>query len=592
MVATHSIEKQSSARLVIQVPGISLEKITYFEGHRTSSRYFSAAACNGGLTRRNCYRLLLLEQPVALQPRGTYAMSATTIALGIGVLIAVICTIDAARWNKQSPQTLHRFFLLNGELKLRGFTLTISAANLSLGNFIIFISIWGYSYGLTGLLVFIGNLVLNVVGFLLYLKTFRGYIEDRANSGTIHEYIAISYCKNGQEWLCSIARLFASLVTVIGLGLAILFELSLAVSILRPQGALESVYMFSGLAVLIAIFTANGGFRTLFVSDAFNGFLLAAGSVALCLIMWQVGALSHSGPYSEGASIDALGRIGWPAIISICVIGSGWMLVAMDQWQRACAARSYGTTWRGTLFYLGVVIIAAIIFASWGAFSRNVLPQLFSSEVLSNGSNPLMDITLFASAAGSVKILALVAITGLVFAAVATTNTFLNVLSHSLTSDVIVGLIGRRDIHSLSDNTDKFFVTVARVIITAIAAFLIIIFAIFSTSGLLTDPLSFFFIAYSVQFALLAPMAVTAVSKSYRPGAKSVIVSLALGFATAVGVGFGSWLLIQRKVDVIFELHPGEWLTLAPVVTLAVGLLPLIIGGLAGYEWNRHRRGQ
>ncbi|HEX8527585.1 hypothetical protein [Allosphingosinicella sp.] len=477
--------------------------------------------------------------------------------------------------------------MLDGKLQPKGFILTISAANLSLGNFIIFIAIWGYNFGATGLAVFLVNLLLNVVGFLLYLKVFRTYIEDRANSGTIHEYISTSYCRRGQERLCLIARLFASIVTVSGLALAILFELSLAVSLLQPRGILDSLYIFAGLAALIGLFTANGGFRTLFVSDGFNACLLGIGAVGLVILMWHYSHATGLAPYAEGVSFDGLRRIGLPAVISICVIGFGWMLVAMDQWQRACASRSYNTTWLGTSRYLIVVAAAAAVFATWGAFAANVLPTALPDATLSGGANPLADITLLAQSGSWGSVLALAAITGLVFAAVATTNTFLNVLSHSLTSDVLVGILARRGLHSFSPDTDRFLVSVARVLIVSVVALLIVLFAVFSNAGLMRDPLSFFFIAYSLQFALMGPMIVSAVPKGYRPGGWSVNASLVVGFLAAIFVGFGSWAHMQRQGADILGLPPVDWLTLAPVVTVFVGLLPLIIGGLMGHVWRK-----
>jgi len=513
-------------------------------------------------------------------------MAPTTIALFLGVIIAVVCVIDATRWNREAPLTLHRFFLFDGKLDLKKFTLTIAAANLSLGNFIIFIAIWGYNFGATGLAIFILNLALNVAGYLYYLKVFQPYIEDRQNSGTIHEYIAVTYVRPGQERLGEIARLFASLVTVSCLALAILFELSLAVDLLGPTNGLDKLYMFTGLAALIALFTAHGGFRTLFLSDTLNGILLAVGSICLIVIMvWQTGAHPNTSIFTEGLTWDGVRQIGWPAILSICIIGSGWMLVAMDQWQRSCASRSYRVSWFGTFSYFFVVLIAACIYAAWGAFDANVMPTVNPGAQLSGSTNPLLDIMNVPDSGPWSAILITTAVTGLVFAAVSTTNTFLNVLSHSLTSDVLVGLVARRSMHSFSPDTDRFFVSIARTIIVAVVAVLIIIYAIFTQSGLLRDPLSFFFIAYSVQFALLAPMALSRLPAHRRPGIKSVILSLALGFITALTVGFGSWMLLQSEPQPILFLMPGEWLTLAPVVTLAVGILPL----LGGMKWRREK---
>jgi hypothetical protein len=114
------------------------------------------------------------------------------VATVILLLIAAICFRDAYRWN-QAPQTVYRFFLLSGHLNLGPFVSTIIAANLSLGNFIIFVSIWGYKYGIVGLVLFCINLLLNFVGFLLFLPAFKTYIESHLNNGTIHDFVAKAY---------------------------------------------------------------------------------------------------------------------------------------------------------------------------------------------------------------------------------------------------------------------------------------------------------------------------------------------------------------------------------------------------------------
>jgi uncharacterized protein (DUF2062 family) len=99
-------------------------------------------------------------------------MSAFAFTLLFSSLIAVGCTIDAYFWNRKGSQTLYRFFLLEGRLKLPYYTTALVAANLSVGNFIVFIAAWGYKFGMAGLICFIVDLALNVVGFAIFFLDF------------------------------------------------------------------------------------------------------------------------------------------------------------------------------------------------------------------------------------------------------------------------------------------------------------------------------------------------------------------------------------------------------------------------------------
>ena len=78
------------------------------------------------------------------------------------------------------------------------------------------------------------NLVMNVVGFRLFFPRCKKYIESHDNNGTIHDFLATAYAAGTKSRSAAAIRLSASLVTVVGLLFAIVFELSLAVELFRP----------------------------------------------------------------------------------------------------------------------------------------------------------------------------------------------------------------------------------------------------------------------------------------------------------------------------------------------------------------------
>jgi Na+/proline symporter len=515
-------------------------------------------------------------------------MSALAFTAFFASIIIVACVADAFLWNRKAQQTLYRFFLVEGKLRLPFYTTALVAANLSVGNFIVFISVWGYKYGLAGLLCFIVNLALNVLGFAIFFPRFRGYIESHENNGTIHDYLSTAYTPDPRSRQALSIRLTASVVTIVGLTLAIVFELSLAVQLLRPANEVQGIAFFSGFAVIIALFTAYGGFRTLVTSDLANATILTFSVAVMCVLiryMWVNTAAAP--PLSFDIHTSDFANLGWPNMLSIAVIGFGWMLVAMDQWQRTCASRSLMTAIEGLLIYLPVVSLFAIAFAAWGVFDHNVLPLIVSEATrngLSGDQNPLLDLTLLPVDSTVGRYLVAFIISGLVFAAISTTNTFLNVCSHSFTSDILVGSIANRALSKLTPAENTLYVAIARTIIVGMVVIIILCFAGLTIGGLLKDPLSFFFIAYSVQFALLPAMTMSALPRRLKPSSLSALASICVGFATSLVVGFGSWLLMQAGDIPVFRVAPSDWLTLAPVVTIGFGFLPLLPSSIGRWK--------
>ena len=72
----------------------------------------------------------------------------------------------------------------------------------------------------------------------------------------------------------------------------------------------------------------------------------------------------------------SLWSIGWTNIVGIVVVGSGWFLVGMDNWQRTCATRSYSRSAWGFGGYTMLVIVFGIIYGLWGMYDKAVIPAL------------------------------------------------------------------------------------------------------------------------------------------------------------------------------------------------------------------------
>jgi sodium/proline symporter len=511
------------------------------------------------------------------------------LLVGLGVLIlSIICLIDLP-FARRVNTNLGGFFLMNGRLKLPGFVASILSANLSIGNFLVFIAYWGYAYGWGGIFWFLVNLGLNVVAYLVFIPAFRAYIEDRNNSGTIHDFLATTFGKNGtaSDYSRRI-KLIASATTILGLLFAIVFELHLATAIIAPLLGVDAVLIFSLLTALICIYSGVGGFHTLVFTDIMQSFAMIIGTLAVVPILWMIRGWSTTAPLTAEYhfNISSLG-IGWPSILGICVIGSGWFLVAMDQWQRTCATRDSNRTRLGMLWYLASISGFAIIYGLLGMYDKTgILPALSgpSAAQHSQGANPLTDFFLAANVSDIHPYLFALVAVALLAAAMSTANTFLIVCGHSFVSDLLIAVVKKDSMHNLSDKEDRAFLGIARGSIIGMGVFVILTWIILSSSGLLSDPLSFFFIAYSIQFALLAPMVFSRFPKTQWPSGRAVFHSIWIGVVVALVCGLGFWLRLQKNNNPVFGLAISDWLALTPVITWLAGTSVLLIAKIFSGE--------
>lgn len=491
--------------------------------------------------------------------------------------IALVCAIDGLRAYRRNT-SVYEFFLMSGRLRVPQFVSTVLATNLSLGNFLIFVASWGYLYGRIGIAWFTVNLILNAVAFLLFLPRIRSYLEDRSSGGTIHDFIVTRLAP--AHPLGRPIRLLASLTTVVGLLLALAFELHLATILVAPVLRVDVVVLFCTLAILICIYTALGGFRIVVSTDIFQSVGLVATAGALIWLFISVPDPPESTVRPPIGWFD----IGVVNITSICVVGSGWFLVAMDNWQRMSATRSATVTRAGFGIYTGIVIGFGILFGYVGMWDRTHIPGILPPSMASqytSGGNAFQDMLLLAGVPGFEHgaVLAVVA-AGLVMAAISTADTFLIVCSHSFVNDIMLQALNKSRFVDLKPVEDRAYVGIARSTSIAMSVAVILTWVSLVRIGILSDALSFFFIAYSVQYSLLAAVVAAACFPS-RVSPCATFVSIALGIMTALGVGFGSWIALGNETASMLWLSPAEWLTLSPVVTVVASSLPYAFSELS-----------
>jgi sodium/pantothenate symporter len=468
--------------------------------------------------------------------------------------------------------SVSEYLLLDGKLSLGPFVSTMVSTNLSLGNLIYVSAIWGFSYGGSSILWLCIALIVFVVAFKHYAPYIKHYIEDKNNCGTLHEFLSISFLKDNKPSVS--VRLVASLSTIISLLIALVLELHLGAQIFSAILGVNVFNVFLAFTAIISIYTALGGYRSVILTDIVQAVLMVFGLFILLYIFFSGGSYSwtsYEASFGKGLTPIFFG-VGWQNIISILTLGVGWFLVSMDAWQRNCASRSVDTSVKGLTigaFGMGIFIVA---WAVSGLYVHLAVVPGLSEEQLGNfskGYNPIGDLLLFQSQLGGLwPLLIGILAFSLVMAALSSADTFLVVCGHSFISDLIVGVGRKSNFGNLTGNISFALSNIARGVIVSMTIVLILLWALLNQLHLLQDPLTLFFIAYSVQWALLAPIIFGAIKK--KRSANIVFLSIIAGIVTALFVGFGSAFTLYAGQETILGLSTLGWLALTPFVTFLV----------------------
>ena len=508
-----------------------------------------------------------------------------TVLVFLSVLVAIYFLREGYR-GRQKSTSLRRLFLYDEKLTLGRFVGTLAATNFSLGNMIYFALIWGFFFGLGALLwLWIGFFLAAFVFWIFFKKgsPIRTYVTTPTNSGSVHEYLEQRYSMPGKEADARCLRFVASLTTIGSLLVALSLEIYLGASLLAPLLDADPTTVFVVMAVIIGAYSALGGFWAVVMTDIAQGvsLIVAAGCIIWVVILLELplslSLYSEAGYPSDPVSIFS--APGLAGVVSIIGITGGWYLVTMDTWQRACASRNANTYMRG-LGYGQIPIFAGILlFCFLGAYNQiSLVPALEPSQVdlHSGGFNTLTDFLLFVDRLPSWSE-GLMAIFSLAFvlAAFSTADTFLLVCGHSFVSGVMPGAFRRESVGELDGSAHELLAGVGRAVVVFMGLGVVGVFFALSSSGLLEDPLLLFYLAYSVQFSLLAPVVFS--RGKTRPPPRAALFALIASLLVSIGWGFGfaltgnTWLADRLGITLTDVLY------LTPIPTQVVGILILTI---------------
>lgn len=487
------------------------------------------------------------------------------------ILVGVIALIGGVK-SLKSTKKASQFFLLDGKLNLSSFVGTMTASNLSLGNMIFVCAIWGYFFSLSGAFWVAITIILLMVGYRIFGKHFKSYIEDSSNSGSLHEFISSLYSGKHNKAL----RYFSSLVTVTTLILAIILELHIAGTLFAQVFDIDVKNTFFVLLALISIYSILGGFKTVIHTDILQSILLLLAIIAGLIFYFN---FDSNGGIQEYEFDKIITGTGWANSLGISFLGFGWLLINMDTWQRNSASRSLETSFKGIAISGSIMVVFVVLFALFGMYVRDAIVPIAQNLDISTSSGlfPFNDLFEISSVIDTplLKICLSVLFSGLIMAAASTADTFFVVISHSLTTDVLISK-SDESLGKLNEKENVFYGMVGRVIILISSFVIMSVWGILYYFNLLSDPLNLFYISYSVQFALLPAL----IWGIYRKGTLSsnAIVSIIAGILTALFVGFYNLPLVQSGfMKVKFLFRPDQWLGLLPLVTSVASLFVLLI---------------
>lgn len=443
----------------------------------------------------------------------------------IGTLIIYVCIslgFASSIWfgirEKRRVDTLEQFFIFGEGFPKREFAATLVATNAGLASAFVLILYYGFFYGLA---VFPW-----VWLFWLLTQVSSRYVIERVESrflggwfakgGTLHELI-------GDYYGSPRARAYAGTLSVLAyMGLiscevVLAYELMKAVLAGMPELSFvhPSLVVFS-FVVCIAIYAALAGFRGVAKTDllqlVFITLMLAAVSIFL-MANWSEVRLKYPSIYAPLSSgflnPDRRGYGFYLSFLASNIIFWGaWWPVAMDQWQRCAAARSiqgalspmWGTTGLIPTLFFGLI---SLVFVAAGCFLKLTLaPDVSPSPGL------LADLASSVSQAESggypypcAVLLYICILTGLIFAAISTIDTYLITATQSLCVDVLNSRRTNNLLELSQQDTDRSVLLQARRVTILLAA--VVVLCASAIALLASDIYEFIYASFSCQFAIL-----------------------------------------------------------------------------------------
>lgn len=509
--------------------------------------------------------------------------TAITAIVVVGTIFLIIGHLGRVK-----SKRVQGFFLCEGNLKSAPFLGTLCMSNFSLGNMIFLSLIWGYLYGVSGVIWLSLGFALAAAVYVLFIKrfsAFREYMENRDNSGSIHEYLEQQFQRNRSDSTARKIRYLASAATILCLLIALTLEIYLASTILSPIIGQDSTTTFIVLTALICVYSSMGGFWAVIKTDALQGIMLILGVVAVGVIAYRLKL--PPGEYWPAYDVNevnlrtivthVLYAPGWKGIVSIIGVTFAWYLVSMDTWQRACATRSSSTVARGTIIATVILIVGIVVFCLIGMYDKlYILPSLTAANegLHSAGYNPAKDLFLLGDQVSALGrgLLGFVAVAFLA-AGLSTADTFLIVCGHSFTSDLMVRLNKGATFGALEESRSQLLAGIGRAAVVAMGLFVMFTFWVVKSIGLLDDPLALFYVAYSIQFSLMVPVFLSVRKTRTDPG--TILVMIILSIVVCLVWGFGTAIGARHGFTGFWGLNAQEMIYFSPLPPMIVGLLVL-----------------
>ena len=487
-------------------------------------------------------------------------------------------------------RTTTGYYLMDGTLTRGRLIGTLVASNVSLGNMVYVCAIWGYSYGWSGVFWVAVCIIALTLGLIWAAPRFKGYIEDRNNSGSLHEYLQVAFDGGNPTKASRQFRFVTSAITLFSLLMALAIENHLCATILARILGWNEFLIVVLLTGFISLYSSRGGFKGVVYSDTAQAILFGIGLIMAFGLLYSVGNGNlHLAQFPSDIKSVVLGA-GIPNAIGITVLGFGWTLVTADSWQRNCATRSLSTSVSGMAISGTILTITVIMCGIAGMAVKTVvepnIPQGFAGSV-SAGSLPWNDFFLLPQSTGLHVLLSLGLATGLFMAAISTTDTFLVVCSQTIVTDMLLGSGKGRSLGDLSEIENAKLTRIAQLTTGGIAVLVILCWVALKATKLLGDPVTLFYITYSVQFSLLVPVLITCTSlgRSRRAATQSVLAACIVTLA----VGWVSWqAVLQGTKATVLHLAAADWLALLPVVTVFTGALMYAVVYAMDHKSNTH----
>lgn len=379
--------------------------------------------------------------------------------------------------------TQESLYLAGREMEEGSFEASAAATNVPLVVGLLFFLTLGASYGFLTVLALAIPIILPFVLFRIWLRPAAGHLA--VEGVTLHELLGYSFqSSNGEP--SKAVRATAALVSTLSFLLALGFELYLGGQILGSILGLPSntlSYIGFALAGLTGVYSAIGGLRGVFRTDAAQYWLILVGVIAVLILLTMKTGYENVVWVPENNKIsDAI----------VLVAGSlffypFWYLSSMDTWQRAAATANIESQGR---WQVGAMVLIMAIYLIAG--SAGSVPEVIETEGQITG----LVISWLSSDSSLVRFISIFAISGIFSALLSTADTYSVMSVQALDVD-----IGGRDWRTTDTNRRML----PRRLLIGAFPFAAATTAWFVT-GFVQNPVVLFYVAFGGQAVLFFPV--------------------------------------------------------------------------------------